>query len=63
MKDKWLMNQVVCALGGITSTLANNRVLFCKDTFDDPEIDDLEIRCDHLGINHELTIFAKLIIV
>jgi hypothetical protein len=49
MKDKWLKNAIVAAIGGFTVTKKNSRVLFCKDTFDSADLESLEERCDHLG--------------
>ncbi|XP_033755942.1 AT-rich interactive domain-containing protein 5B-like isoform X2 [Pecten maximus] len=51
MADKCLKQQIICALGGITSNNHNNRIMFCRDTFDDPDLDDLEVRMDHLAPN------------
>ncbi|OWF50796.1 AT-rich interactive domain-containing protein 5B-like isoform X2 [Mizuhopecten yessoensis] len=51
MADKWLKKQIICALGGITSHTPNNRIMFCRDTFDDPDLDDFEMRMDHLAPN------------
>ncbi|XP_060072531.1 AT-rich interactive domain-containing protein 5B-like [Ylistrum balloti] len=51
MADKCLKQQIICALGGITSKSHNNRIMFCRDTFDDPDLDDLEVRMDHLAPN------------
>ncbi|XP_064601995.1 AT-rich interactive domain-containing protein 5B-like isoform X2 [Liolophura sinensis] len=50
-EDQWLRNALVCAIGGFTVKNSNSRVVFCRDTFDDPELDNLEIRCDHLAPN------------
>ncbi|XP_062612054.1 AT-rich interactive domain-containing protein 5B-like isoform X2 [Saccostrea cucullata] len=49
MVDKWLRNAIICAIGGIVTKHKNARIMFCKNTVDVPELDDLEIRCDHLA--------------
>ncbi|XP_056006616.1 AT-rich interactive domain-containing protein 5B-like isoform X4 [Ostrea edulis] len=49
MVDKWLRNAIICAIGGIVMKSKNARIMFCKTTVDVPELDDLEIRCDHLA--------------
>ncbi|KAL3864538.1 hypothetical protein ACJMK2_006212 [Sinanodonta woodiana] len=49
--DKWLRNTVVCAVGGFIANTSNNRVLFCRDTYDHPDLEDFEQRCDHLAPN------------
>lgn len=49
MVDKWLRNAIICAIGGIVTKSKNARIMFCKTTVDVPELDDLEIRCDHLA--------------
>lgn len=54
MVDKWLRNAIICAIGGIVTKSKNARIMFCKTTVDVPELDDLEIRCDHLGNIHYL---------
>ncbi|XP_060570861.1 AT-rich interactive domain-containing protein 5B-like isoform X3 [Ruditapes philippinarum] len=50
-EDKWLYKTLVCALGGFTSLKDNNRVYFCKDIFEHADLDDFELRCDHLAPN------------
>lgn len=47
--DIWLRNALVMALGGFSSPERGMRVMFCRDVCDYPELDDLEIRMDHLG--------------
>jgi hypothetical protein len=49
MTDKWLKNALVSAIGGLTARSRNNRIMFCRDIFDNADLDDLELRCDHLG--------------
>ncbi|XP_013419272.1 AT-rich interactive domain-containing protein 5B [Lingula anatina] len=49
--DKWLRNTLVCAIGGFTFNSKNARILFCKDTFEHPELEELEVRCDELAPN------------
>lgn len=40
---------VVEAIGGRAAPSPNTRVVFCKDTFDYPELEDHELLCNHLG--------------
>ena len=49
MENKWLRNAIICAIGGITSYTKNNRIMYCRDLVDFPDLEDLEFRCDHLG--------------
>ncbi|XP_050397275.1 AT-rich interactive domain-containing protein 5B isoform X1 [Patella vulgata] len=51
VQDKWLKNALVCALGGFTTKSKNCRILYCLDTFYSSDLDELEIRCDHLAPN------------
>ncbi|XP_045190689.2 AT-rich interactive domain-containing protein 5B-like isoform X1 [Mercenaria mercenaria] len=50
-EDKWLHKTLVCALGGFSSLKENNRVYFCKNIFEHADLDDFELRCDHLAPN------------
>ncbi|XP_052771370.1 AT-rich interactive domain-containing protein 5B-like isoform X1 [Mya arenaria] len=50
-EDKWLKNALVCAIGGFAAQKENNRVYFCKDIFEHADLDDFELRCDHLAPN------------
>ncbi|BES99283.1 AT rich interactive domain 5B (MRF1-like) [Nesidiocoris tenuis] len=47
--DKWLKTALVVALGGFTAPWKNTKVLFCKDTFDYPELEGHELLCNHLA--------------
>ena len=47
--DKWMRQAVVSALGGFHTASKNNRIYFCRDLFDHADLDDFELRCDHLG--------------
>lgn len=49
--NKWLHNTLVVALGGFAVTQRNTRVLFCKDTFDYPDLEGHELLCNHLGMH------------
>ena len=40
---------VVQAIGGLAAPGPNTRVVFCKDTFEYPELEDHELLCNHLG--------------
>lgn len=48
-EDKWLRYALVTAIGGFAASKENNRVYFCRDTFEHADLDDFELRCDHLG--------------
>lgn len=47
--DGWLKNSVVAALCGFTGMSSNYRVMFCRDTFDYPELETHELLCNHLA--------------
>lgn len=49
VEDRWLKNAVVLALGGFSCPGKNTRVLFCKDTFDYPDLEGHEMLCNHLA--------------
>ncbi|KAJ9598105.1 hypothetical protein L9F63_026790, partial [Diploptera punctata] len=46
--NKWLRNTLVIALGGFAVPCRNTRILFCKDTFDYPDLEGHELLCNHL---------------
>lgn len=59
--NKWLRTALVIALGGFTVPCRNTRVLFCKDTFDYPDLEGHELLCNHLGkINNCDRVFIKV---
>lgn len=47
--NKWLKNTLVVALGGFVVPCRNTHILFCKDTFDYPDLEGHELLCNHLG--------------
>ena len=47
--DKWLKHALVCAIGGFSAKSANNRIYFCRNIFDHPDLDEFELRCEHYG--------------
>jgi hypothetical protein len=49
VENDFLKYKVVTALGGFTAYNKNTRVLFCKDTFDYPELEGHELLCNHLA--------------
>ncbi|XP_052099398.1 AT-rich interactive domain-containing protein 5B-like isoform X2 [Mytilus californianus] len=51
VKDKWLKSVVICAIGGIISKSKDNRIMFCRETFYDADLETLEINCEHLAPN------------
>ncbi|XP_063989214.1 AT-rich interactive domain-containing protein 5B-like isoform X2 [Diachasmimorpha longicaudata] len=44
----WLYSSIAAALGGFTA-LPGTRVLFCRDTFDYPDLETHELLCNHLA--------------
>ncbi|XP_044012839.1 GATA zinc finger domain-containing protein 14-like isoform X2 [Aphidius gifuensis] len=44
----WLCSSVAAALGGFTA-LPGTRILFCRDTFDYPDLETHELLCNHLA--------------
>ncbi|XP_041371233.1 AT-rich interactive domain-containing protein 5B-like isoform X2 [Gigantopelta aegis] len=51
VQDQWLKHTIVSAIGGITSPTHNCHVMFCRDTFFHPELEEFELRCDHFAPN------------
>ncbi|XP_023021773.2 uncharacterized protein [Leptinotarsa decemlineata] len=49
VEDVYLKYKIVNALGGFYVIHPNTRVLFCKDTFDYPELEGHELLCNHLS--------------
>ncbi|XP_067007860.2 AT-rich interactive domain-containing protein 5B [Anabrus simplex] len=49
--NKWLHNALVMALGGFAVPGRNTRILFCKETFDYPDLEGHEQLCNHLAPN------------
>ncbi|KAK0159627.1 hypothetical protein PV327_010722 [Microctonus hyperodae] len=47
-EPSWLCSSVAAALGGFTA-LPGTRVLFCRDTFDYPDLETHELLCNHLA--------------
>lgn len=45
---KWLSNPLVLALGAL-NVGPNCRVLYAKESFDHPDLEDNEMFCNHLG--------------
>lgn len=45
----YMKRAVVEAIGGRAAPSPNTRVVFCKDTFDYPELEDHELLCNHLA--------------
>lgn len=48
-ESSWLCSSIAAALGGFTAT-PGTRVLFCRDTFDYPDLETHELLCNHLGM-------------
>lgn len=49
LEDKYLKYKLVKALGGFAVNFKNTRVMFCKDTFEYPELEGHEMLCNHLA--------------
>ncbi|XP_056641253.1 AT-rich interactive domain-containing protein 5B-like isoform X2 [Diorhabda sublineata] len=49
VEDVYLRQKLVNALGGFYVVHPNTRVLFCRDTFDYPELEGHELLCNHLA--------------
>lgn len=47
-ESSWLCTSVAAAHGGFTA-LPGTRILFCRDTFDYPDLETHELLCNHLG--------------
>lgn len=47
-EPSWLCSSLAAALGGFTA-LPGTRVLFCRDTFDYPDLETHELLCNHLA--------------
>lgn len=45
----WLRDSLVAALGGYSAPSNNTRILYCKDTFEYPELEGHEFVCNHLA--------------
>lgn len=49
VESRWLRHSLVVALGGFASPDKNTRILFCRDTFDYPDLEGHELLCNHLA--------------
>ncbi|XP_018370849.1 PREDICTED: AT-rich interactive domain-containing protein 5B-like isoform X1 [Trachymyrmex cornetzi] len=47
-EPSWLCSSIAAALGGFTAT-PGTKVLFCRDTFDYPDLETHELLCNHLA--------------
>ncbi|XP_011685912.1 PREDICTED: uncharacterized protein LOC105448816 isoform X2 [Wasmannia auropunctata] len=47
-EPSWLCSSIAAALGGFTA-MPGTRVLFCRDTFDYPDLETHELLCNHLA--------------
>ena len=48
-QEDYMKHGVVTAIGGVTAPGPNTKVVYCKDTFEYPELEDHELLCNHLG--------------
>lgn len=60
VEEEWLKTSMVVALGGFTCPWKNTRILFCKETFDYPELEGHELLCNHLGELFRRVLMLKL---
>lgn len=51
VKEKFFKNVFVAACGGIMMKTRHGRIMFCRDTFNDPDLANLDICCDYLAPN------------
>ncbi|XP_059044827.1 AT-rich interactive domain-containing protein 5B-like [Achroia grisella] len=49
IQGDWLRDSLVAALGGYAAPTKNTRILYCKDTFEYPELEGHEFVCNHLA--------------
>ncbi|KAI5640795.1 ARID/BRIGHT DNA binding domain-containing protein [Phthorimaea operculella] len=49
MQSAWLRDSLVAALGGYAAATNNTCILYCKDTFEYPELEGHEFVCNHLA--------------
>lgn len=49
VEDDQLKHRFVNALGGIRVKNDNTKILYCRDTFDYPELEGHELLCNHLA--------------
>ncbi|XP_043460980.1 uncharacterized protein PB18E9.04c-like [Leptopilina heterotoma] len=47
-EPSWLWTSIAAAVGGFTAT-PGTRILFCRDTFDYPDLETHELLCNHLA--------------
>jgi len=50
---RWMHHSLVAALGGFTVETRRTHVLFCRDSFEYPELEEHPYLCNHLGRNSE----------
>lgn len=46
---QWLTSKLAMALVGFQPRSSNCHVLYCRDSYEHPDLEALDIRCDHLG--------------
>lgn len=49
VENDHLKLKIINALGGFAVVSRNTRILFCRDTFDYPELEGHELLCNHLA--------------
>jgi hypothetical protein len=50
VERRWMHSSLVAALGGFTVKTKRTHVLFCRDHFDYPELEEHPFLCNHLGM-------------
>lgn len=49
LEDECIQENILRALGGFAVNSKNTRILFCRDTFDYPDLEGHELLCNHLA--------------
>ena len=60
LEDSWLKNIVVSAIGGFTVPNAGTRIVFCRNTFEHPDLQSHDYRQDHLGKPSYIRVWSRI---
>ena len=58
-EKQWMHNSLLTALGGFTVPTRNTYIMFCRDVFDYPELEEHEFLCNHLGKKMKYFFFVE----
>ena len=58
-EQQWMHNSLVVALGGFTVQTKRTYVLFCRENFDYPELEEHPYLCNHLGMLKKFSNFGR----